>query len=508
MGSFFTQMTPRVRNSALAACTVSIVALSMLYSQKTELVPSTPQAVTKFVKHAEKDVLSRVDQLVSIPDGKQTVENTLRPWNRLANQLVVDFGMLTFLTTTDLPSKAEAELSIQNLQGFLSKSLVENPQLLQSMMMFAHASLNNKQPLSPYENYQIFCLLESCDGLKNTLSLKDQESLEVLKVWNGKQEKKPYIYLKSNTPEKVATSEELPLNILTLNACFTPGNYPYLFGGVFLPWEKRIEPLAKKILEVGADIVCLQEVHAEDATYALYAALKNDYTYFYGAIGPRVLGFSLNTLGFPSGLFVASKYPIEKPEFTLFKASGFPMNYGFFDFIVKSEDKALAHVYTTHLQSLNYPHFSEIRALQLKQLLEKMESDVAVQQQPLPYFLCGDLNIPLGSKEPGEALLQAHFYDAYNKNQTPICETNRTCTNFFTNFLLSPNKKREEIEAQFEILDYALLLHSLPNIPVLFESLKCEIETRIVSMGDLEKPEQAISDHQGLLTSLKKLRLK
>jgi hypothetical protein len=262
-------------------------------------------------------------------------------------------------------------------------------------------------------------------------------------------------------------------------------------------WQQRLPLLAEQILAADADIVCLQEVHAEAATYALYDALKEHYTYFYGAIGPKFIGFSLNSLGMPSGLFVASKYPLEKPQYTLFPISGFAMNYGFFDCLVKNGPTCIAHIYTTHMQSLDIDEkFAEIRALQLKQILDKMQSDRDAQQEPIPYFLCGDLNIPYGGGEMGEALIQAYFFDDYNQNQEAVGEENSTSTEYFSNYFISSSKNPEEIDPHFQILDYALLLREA------YSGQQYRLNTVRIKMNDLKKTQEAISDHHALLTRI------
>lgn len=333
--------------------------------------------------------------------------------------------------------------------------------------------------------------LESCEQIRSRLDEEEKKVLAALQKEYFSKKGAPFLYFKSSTPEK---SGGQALTVLSLNACFVPGAFPFLHGGAALPWQKRITPLAKKILEANPDIVCLQEVHAEDATYALYEALKNNYTHFYGAIGPRVLGFDLKTLGLPSGLFVASKYSLEKPEFTLFAVSGFSMNYGVFDFLVKQGGNSLAHIYTTHMQSLNNDQFPEIRAVQLKQILEKLNRDREAEAKAIPYFLCGDLNVPFGSKEPALELIKTSFHDDYNKNQTRIGEKNYTCTDYITNYLFSDKKDLCQIDPNFQIIDYALLLKTADQ--------GYRISTKRVMMNDLSKPEEAISDHHALLTSI------
>lgn len=466
---------------------ISLMVLPIVLAgcDKHKPLPVTPDEVGKYVQEAEQSILQTINQVVSVPDSEKTPDKVMRPWSRLGNQILDDFRLLTFLTHTEFPSKADAGEAIQGLKRFLYKSIVLNRDLFQALMAYAKKAT----VFTPYDHYEMQCVLASCDGIKSLLSDEQQQALDQLKASNAAQEKQPFIFLKSETPAKTGSDG---FTVLTLNTCFVTGDHPYLFGGVMLPWQKRVSQLAEKIVSTNADVVCLQEMHAQDATYALYEALKSDYTYFYGAIGPRPLGFSLETLGLPSGLFVASKYPIETPQFTLYTVSGLPMNWGFFDFVVTDGSMSIGHVYTTHMQSLNYPQFQQIRAAQLTQVLGKMESD-SQQQSAIPYFLCGDLNIPYGAKEPGELLIQAHFYDDYNKEMQSVNENNRTCTDYITNHHFSQTKDSKEIDPNFQILDYALLLKSPDHT----------ISTTLVPMNDLTKPEEAVTDHNGLLTVIK-----
>ena len=77
----------------------------------------------------------------------------------------------------------------------------------------------------------------------------------------------------------------------------------------------------------------------------------------------------------------------------------------------------------------------------------------------------------------------------------PINEQTSTCTFYFTNYLLSEDKDPQKIDPKFQILDYALLWKSDP---------KFSLSTTRVSMNDLSKPDSAISDHHGLLSTIEK----
>ena len=108
------------------------------------------------------------------------------------------------------------------------------------------------------------------------------------------------------------------------------------------------------------------------------------------------------------------------------------------------------------------------------------------------------MNVPLGSKEPSEALLSSHFYDPYNESfEGTVDERNSTCTYYFTNYLFSENKNVQKIDPQFQILDYSLLWKPQMQSFVL--------STKRISMNDLKKPKEAMSDHHGLLSVLEKI---
>jgi endonuclease/exonuclease/phosphatase family metal-dependent hydrolase len=481
----------------LPASAASILLLGPLQSSAQQNLPMAEEEVHTFLFEAEEEVLQTIECLVTIPDEQKTSMNMIKPWNQLGQQLVSRFSVLTFLSMTDLPCKMAAVDALQDLKSFLSEYLFDNAELQHALLMYAQNFISKDKFHTPYEHYELQCLLGNCEKADH---LMDQQStLDWLKESNAKYSQKSFQFLKGHAAEKM--SAEPTFTVLTLNTCFVPGNFPYLFGGVIQPWEERVASLAEKVMTADADIVCLQEVHAEDASYALYEMLKDRYAYFYVAIGPRVLGFSLDTLGLPSGLFVASKYPLEHAEFSPFSVVGLPMNYGFFDFIVKNDSAAIGHVYVTHLQSLDFGPFPQIRAMELKQILEKMQADLEKESADIPFFLCGDLNMPFGSQEPGLELVQTYFHDDFNMDPAPIGEYRSTCTDYFTNFLFSMTKNPDDIDPNFRVLDYALLLKREPRSsePV---CQRYEIHTDLLLMNDIHRPESAISDHHGLLTKI------
>jgi endonuclease/exonuclease/phosphatase family metal-dependent hydrolase len=462
---------------------------SFMMHANLSFLPLTPEAVDRHIESAKNNVLLTIDRLNAIPEHERNFENMFRPWNRLGRRLLTDLSVLFYLTLKPFPSSERAPRAMEEFQDFLFNHLFSNSSLRNSLLGCVQKE-TAEENTNPYERYVMHAFL-------NSIEPKDV-GLERLKFLQVKAGMQPFLYLKGELQEKGEFPEAV--TVLSCNGCFLPGELGWIFGGV-APWEKRVPAFAEKILKADADVVCLQEIHGEEASLALFEKLKQGYAHFYVSIGPRALGLNFETLGMSSGLFIASKYAIENPSFTLYKARGYTMNWGFFDGTLKIGKTPWAHVYTTHLQSLDYEQFPQIRAQQLTQLIEKMQKDA--QAAPyFPYYLCGDLNIPYGAHEPGEDLIREYFYDAFNQNERPLSDEHRTFTDYFNGYLLSLDKKSEEIDPDFQILDYALLLKRHPSIPILSKDF--QMQTELVVMNRLDQPQSAITDHHGLLTTIRR----
>lgn len=457
----------------------------LLSSEETPvLFPENRDEIALYFEEAKKNVYRKIERITSIANSLKTNENILRPWNQLSSDLLSNFSVLMYPPLKHYPCKNSALLAAKFLQIFLYQTIVSNKDLIDSLLSYAHKAIE-KNNSNPYEIYQIDALLKSTKNIAHILTEESQNKLNDLKKIISKYEKTPFEMREGLIPSKLETEKEV--TILSLNTCFLPNDLSYVYAGI-RPWKKRVDAVADIVVSSQADVICLQEVFTEDASFALYQKLKEHYAHFYLSIAPRTLGFSLDLIGFPSGLFIASKYPIEKPCFTSFSFSDFPINHGFFDFILKNEKGAFAHIYTTHLRPLS--EFAHIRLRQLEEILVKME-DASLKSKNVPFILCGDLNIPQGSGELAEILLQSHFYNDYNKENLPVTEENSTYTDSFFNSFLS--KFEEKRGTTFEILDYVLLLKSSPFT----------IETSRISTYVLENPDRPPTDHHALLTKLK-----
>lgn len=470
---------------------VFLFPLFLLGEQYEPLLPRTEGEVAQFVEDAKAQALATVAQVKAIGAEQRSAANTMKPLNQLVSDLIGAFSVLMYMQQS---GQRDTEKELAELTTFLSQSLMQDPALPGVLLDYAKQALDGKKTLSPYDHYELQCLLESCKPMQGTLNEEGSDLLDDLLAENRTHAQTPFLYLRGEAAEKTCdvSFPEEGVSVLSLNTCFIPHRYPILFGGVYLPWQERIAAVAERILSVDADVVCLQEVHAEQASLVLYEALRHRYTHFYGAIGQRFFGLSASALGLPSGLFIASKYPLERPRFTVFPVSGFAMNYGFFDCVIPHR----AHVYATHMQSLDHAQFPQIRCAQFQLIVDAMRTDR--ETESLPGLLCGDLNVPYGSEEPSVALIRAHFIDAYNRHTDHVDETNSTCCNYFTNHYLAPHKKLEEIDPEFQILDYALLL----------KPTEYALQTSRVRMNDLGKPLEALSDHHALLTILSRPQMR
>ncbi|MES2123008.1 MAG: endonuclease/exonuclease/phosphatase family protein [Chlamydiota bacterium] len=203
-------------------------------------------------------------------------------------------------------------------------------------------------------------------------------------------QKDPYIYLGDQSVAK-----NLPLDrqftMLSWNVCLVKGGYTISDGGVS-PAHTRIAAIAKKIIDTNADVTCLYEAYdVKDCMYLREQLKSQGYGHFYFNMGSKGVGPS-------SGIFVASKYSIANPEFTLFpkdtlvgrtKTAG----KGVFSFDLESHGNSFARIHATHLQHSERSAFPTPEELNAR----KMEMDIIVDKvnhtQGKCSIVTGDLNL-------------------------------------------------------------------------------------------------------------------
>ena len=304
------------------------------------------------------------------------------------------------------------------------------------------------------------------------LNLK--ENPELNRATNGKY----FSYRKGKDTKK--DFKENSFSILSFNVCFTPDHMPIFFGGM-LPWKARIDRISKFIDKQDADVICLQEMFDPEAHDALYSKLKTKYTYFYTHIGPWHFNGSLSSLGFKSGLFVASKRPIRNPIFTPFKKDNPHINRGVFSFDVARKDGTIiGSVFTTHLEPFDTG--KKLREKELAQTIALMNDK---KLNSLPIILCGDLNLP-----PNEAKkwINTYFEDNIDINNLKVEQKNLTSFDFTTQRLGIKN-----IDQKPEYLDYMLLLKS---------HKKNNMKTSVIKTFDIDHLDKALSDHYALFSEI------
>lgn len=292
----------------------------------------------------------------------------------------------------------------------------------------------------------------------------------------------PYIHLKGDARIKNPSDS---FSVFQLNCCLTSGGFSRLFGGLIRSNDERTKKIAETILEQDPDLVCLQEVSDLENALALHKKLSPTFTEFYFHMGYTPWIFQNH-----SGLFVASKAAIAKPHLQSFsdiKGTEKMVNKGYFAFSTDQAHWIITHL-TPSANDLN-PTDAEIctRAEEQKKILDKAKEKSAEDQKPV--FVLGDFNINQGSREYKESLL-------FNQGVKPHAHERRTSKDLGgsceTGYLIQRNWHHQQTaQPQKLVLDYFVSLVNT-NAPL--------VQTKIIPTFDITRPEEAISDHAGLLT--------
>ncbi|MFA6119410.1 MAG: endonuclease/exonuclease/phosphatase family protein [Parachlamydiales bacterium] len=202
-------------------------------------------------------------------------------------------------------------------------------------------------------------------------------------------QKKLYIHLKGKSPDKILRNHTF--NLLSWNICGISGGYSITDGGVMPIWLSRIKKISNQLLKTKCDVICLYEVFDINLALHLQQKLKKEYAHFYFNIGPNILGVS-------SGMFVASKFKIQNPNFSAFppKALVGRTTYtkkGFFSFDLQSEKRVFAKIFSTHPQHSEecaYPTGEEKKARKAAIELIQRETE---NEKNKAVIVTGDLNL-------------------------------------------------------------------------------------------------------------------
>ncbi|HSX12135.1 MAG TPA: endonuclease/exonuclease/phosphatase family protein [Rhabdochlamydiaceae bacterium] len=445
----------------------------------TPIVPKTLREVSAIKERTLSELSEFVDSYRTIQN--RNFENTITNWNVLRNKVINTNFLLSSLgiANADAPVEATGKEVAVSLSVALVIQL--NHEILPTIVSYLeNISFDS---LTPAERNIAYLQLSEIPSSALTSDLASR--VEKLKEQLAQLPMEAFVYRTGEGKEKL--SSDGSFSILNLNVCGFADILPMLYGGP-TPWKERIDSLINRIEETDADLICLQEVFDPEAGEAFYERLKSKYPYFYTNIGPRV-----DVIGIPSGLFVASKYKIENPQFTLFDKREKVRSYGFFEFDIKSGERHLGHITTTHLQPFQTPTAQEIRTKELEQVMKVLQEKAKISQ--VPFFLCGDLNIQWGSNEPAEKLLKAHFIDNYNLGRTSITKENRTCHDF-TDYWWKANRNPNGFTAPLELIDYALLMKTP-------KANQYQLKTKRISMGEVTAKSLPDTDHDGLFSIIK-----
>ena len=280
------------------------------------------------------------------------------------------------------------------------------------------------------------------------------------------------------------------LKILTANIVCFPDSLPYLYGGV-RPWKMRIDKLVDVIVDNNADIVCLQEVWDPEAMQTLVDKLKNSYAFFIYNGGDPAGTMNVNKMGYNSGLFIASKLPLQSSDFLRFPRS-IPQgsNRGVLTVTLEAGGQRVTLFYT-HLQHGDTPEQVAIRKEQLHFCYEHLQNITAPTSPQSMGVLVGDLNINAFLPECSESGLSHMFSIPYIANLTDIADK-ATCSNYFNDLVLTPLDQRNKIQPTYELLDYCIApADSYPKEP----------EQVLIPLAFTDHASDSLSDHHALLTT-------
>ncbi len=438
--------------------------------------PLSMQEVDDVVSQTLKQLASGLDQFHHLPISDQNFDSVVIGWHDLLDRVQAKMVILysVGLTTQDPIVIKHATKGAESLGRKLTESC-QDEAALAMLLAYAERAIAQPDGLLPNQAYILRAILASVPET-NPLKTKARALEQKLTM----QPMLAYLYQRGEGVEK-RLPENRALNILSWNVCCLDHSQSMLFGGV-LPWRDRLNRLASQIQTFDADIVCLQEMFTPEACLALWQKLRTRYAHCYLQIGPKPCGFDPSQFGLPSGLFVMSRYPLKNVTFVPYNQNEAPPNrgYGFCSAEIVSGDRTVAQLITTHLQPGDDPADMAYRSAQLQAIAG------TAQKGQWPLFLCGDLNIERNS--PEEQKLSSYQQSHYQGSSWSCCELRDYWWRANQDALLF-----QTLPLKREWLDYFTQLRNGPPLPM---------HTEVLSLTDLAHPNEALSDHQPLLTQV------
>lgn len=435
-------------------------------STKT-MFPTDIGAVMTYCHEAKQ----QIDQIFEKIELEATFENTAVLWDKkvrlLINRLIVLQSLGVIVDDQDLVKNAQ--LFMYDIAFHFMNQLALNPQYVERIISYLESA-----DLEPFQVHYALNLLQGLyeGGLGERMTALRKKLVAM--------PQQPFMYRQGNAQELVFDREEI--SVLSLNVCNLPEKLPLIFGGI-LPWSDRVEGVVKIIKENAPDVLCLQEVFEYEGNEELYEALKDEYAHFYMHIGPRNASFDPQIFGLASGLFVASKYPIENAQFRAFDVVGLSINRGVFDFTVGH-----THFYTTHLETHDNPIGRKARLAEMQQLVEIVNTEAS---EDTISIACGDMNIQWNQGEEAQDIMLENFHSPLTDGLDKITMANRTYLDY-TDFWWKAHAELGAFTEVPEIYDFVLLSRKTPG----------KATVQIVSMNDEDRPMHALSDHQALFAKI------
>ncbi len=455
-----------------------------------------PYSETELILHSEKQIDEQVKAFdIFIDDQLSIFVNASR--DGLYEQAYQAWAALysRFFSLKLLFGQTEMRLQQKELKSYLATQGKKIHQLLQEKIfrkegLFESFLKNGLAAASLTAHQRALTesiLLEYQEKYQN--DSKISSSLEKLNLFE--RTNFSYSKVKSSLPSQKFSED---LRVFTANIICFPEDLAWFYGGIS-PWPTRIKALTKIIEETHAQIVCLQEVWDPAAMQSLIQCFKKEYSFFVCDAGDQFGTLDPYAIGLGCGVFIASKIPLDQVVFTPYPRSipaKAAANRGALLASCAINGQKIAFI-GTHLQHGDEAINQSVRKEQLHLCYAGLQTAIAKENSDSSWgFLMGDININAFSKEFYESGMATLFSIPYVKGQTAVTPANATATNYFTDLVNTPYKKRSEIAPTYELLDYCVSpMHSLLKIP--------NTQQKIV-LFDIDQPEKALSDHQGILT--------
>jgi endonuclease/exonuclease/phosphatase family metal-dependent hydrolase len=289
-------------------------------------------------------------------------------------------------------------------------------------------------------------------------------------------------------------------SVKTWNVLGVGGGMPRDHGGG-VDWRDRLDGIVEKICEAHPDFLTLNEIYDEALGRALIERLKDRYAHFGYNMGAA-------TWGVTSGIFFASKFPVQHASFTPFSTNAnFDAQKGYFSCEIQTSPRSVTRIIATHLmydvKPETYERDSTTRMFQIAEIVNHVAKKqlVIIPQKmtreniegPLmdglkeleetknlpPTIILGDLNIDRDSPEGKQVL---RFLDHGYLDPRP------TRTNQFLRILWDPSEPYIE-----ETIDY---ISGVKNTGVQF------LRVDLIPADDGKDTHSVLSDHHGVLATI------